>query len=164
MSPFSFSNKYGEFILSLIQGYNHRKYWRRRAKVVSPVSGTPLLLKLYYLFWIKRIDSRKLCSFGTNLNAGATFAEPPHLPHGPNGIIVGHDVKIGRNVRIFQQVTIAHGGVVIGDNVVIGAGAKVLPGVTIGSNCKIGANAVVVENVPDGATVVLQKPRIITKS
>jgi serine O-acetyltransferase len=55
------------------------------------------------------------------------------------------------------------GGVKIGNNVLIGAGAKILPGVTIGNNVKIGANAVVVEDIPDGATVVLQKPRIIVK-
>ncbi len=55
------------------------------------------------------------------------------------------------------------GGVEIGDNVFIGAGAKILSGVTIGNNVKIGANAVVVEDIPDNATVVLQKPRIITK-
>lgn len=49
----------------------------------------------------------------------------------------------------------------IGDNTELGAGAKVLPGVTVGSNCHIGANAVVVEDVPDYATCVLPKPRII---
>lgn len=55
------------------------------------------------------------------------------------------------------------GGVKIGDNVLIGAGAKILPRVHIGDNVKIGANCVVVEDIPDGATVVLQKPRIIIK-
>jgi hypothetical protein len=45
----------------------------------------------------------------------------------------------------------------------IGAGAKILPGVSIGNNVKVGANAVVVEDVPDNATVVLPKPRIILK-
>ena len=86
---------------------------------------------------------------------------PPHLPHGLNGIIVGHDAIIGRDCTIFQQVTIAHGGVRIGDNVLIGAGAKILPQVSIGNNVKIGANCVVVEDIPDNATVVLPKPRII---
>lgn len=43
-----------------------------------------------------------------------------------------------------------------------GAGSKVLKGVTIGSNVRVGANAVVIEDIPDGATVVLQRPRIIT--
>lgn len=88
---------------------------------------------------------------------------PPILPHGPNGIIVAHDAKIGREVTIFQQVTIAQGGVVIGDNVILGAGSKILPGVHIGNKAKIGANAVVIEDIPDGATCVLQRPRIIIK-
>lgn len=71
---------------------------------------------------------------------------PPLLPHGFNRIIVGHDAKIGANVVIFQGVTISHGGCVIGDNV------------TLGANC------VVIEDIPDGATCVLNKPRIIIKN
>lgn len=163
MKPFSFSNRLGLWLLSFIQGYSHNKYWRRRKIVTNPHNKTWLPIKLYYLWWIKRIDGRKLCSFGTNLNSGASFTEPPHLPHGPNGIIVGHDLSVGRNVTIFQQVTIMHGGGCIGDNVIIGAGAKVLPGVKIGHNCKIGANAVVIEDIPPFSTVVLQRPRIILK-
>lgn len=46
----------------------------------------------------------------------------------------------------------------------IGAGAKILPGVTISHNVKVGANCVVVEDVPDNATVVLPKPRIIVQA
>lgn len=165
MKPFSPTNKFGIYILGIIQGYNHKKYWRRREFVINPNSKASLLRKLYYLYYIKKVDSRKCCSFGTNLNAGAYFQEPPLLPHGPNGIIVGHDVRIGKNVTIHQQVTIMHTGVkegtVIGDNVVIGAGAKILPGVKIGHDVKIGANAIVVEDIPPYATVVLQKPRII---
>ena len=94
---------------------------------------------------------------------GAQFATPPHLPHRPHGIIVGHDAKVGAGCIIYHQVTIAHGGVYIGDNVTIGAGAKILPHVHIGNYCKIGANAVVVENMPDYSTCVMQKPRIIIK-
>ncbi|MGL4993843.1 MAG: serine O-acetyltransferase [Bacteroidales bacterium] len=97
------------------------------------------------------------------LIVGLTSYAPPHLPHGPNGIVVGHDVQIGRNVTIFQQVTIAHGNVVIGDNCLIGAGAKILPNVRIGNNVKIGANCVVVEDIPDNATVVMPKPRVIVR-
>lgn len=103
-------------------------------------------------------------SFGTNLNAGAKFATFPNLPHGLNGIIVGHDVTIGFNCTIYQQVTIMHGGgCTIGDNVLIGAGAKILGHVRIGNNCRIGANCVVIEDIPDNTTCVLPKPRIITK-
>lgn len=45
----------------------------------------------------------------------------------------------------------------------LGAGVKVLDNVTIGNNVRIGLNAVVIEDIPDDATVVLQRPRIITK-
>ena len=86
------------------------------------------------------------------------------MPHGPNGIIIGHDAKIGKNVSIHQQVTIEHGGVVIGDNVLLGAGCKVLGGVHIGNNAKVGANAVVIEDIPDNATCVLTRPRIIIRN
>lgn len=51
----------------------------------------------------------------------------------------------------------------ISDNVMLGAGAKILPNVSIGNNVKVGANCVVVEDVPNGATVVLPKSRIIIK-
>ena len=163
MKPFSFQHKLGRVLLSWIQHYNHEKYWKRRDIVINPNDKTYLLLKLYYLYYIKRTDAYHNCSFGTNLNSGAYFATPPHLPHGPKGIIVGHDVRIGANSIIYQQVTIAQGGVKILNNVLIGAGAKILPGVSIGINVKVGANAVVVEDVPDNATVVLPKPRIILK-
>ncbi len=163
MKTFSFSNKFGIWVMGIINSYNHNKYWKRRNIVTDPQNKTSLFLKLYYLWRIKRTDSKKLCSFGTNLNSGSKFETPPLLPHGPNGIIVGHDIHIGRNVTIFQQVTIAHGGGRIGDYVMIGAGAKILSGVNIGHHSKIGANAVVVEDVTPYSTVVLQKPRIITK-
>ena len=131
--------------------------------MVNPLSKKPWLLRLYYLWWIKRIDAKHHCSFGTNLNAGASFSSPPFLPHGPNGIICGHDVKVGANCIIYHQVTIAGGNVTIGDCTELGAGAKVLPNVTIGSHCHVGANAVVVENMPDYSTCVMQRPRIILK-
>lgn len=148
--------------MSFIRGYNHSKYWRRRGIVVDPNNHTCILMKLYFLWYIKRIDSRFGCSFGTNLNSGSKFATPPLLPHGPYGIIVGHNWDIGKRCVIYHQVTLAGGGS-IGDNCMFGAGAKVLGGVKIGNNVKVGLNAIVVENVPDNATVVLHKPRIIIK-
>lgn len=109
MKPFSPESRFGKWVMSIIQGYDHAGYWRMRAVVVDPDDKTPLLLKLWYLYKIKRMDARHGCSFGTNLHAGAAFAMPPRLPHGPVGIFVGHDVRVGANVTIFQQVTIAHG-------------------------------------------------------
>ncbi|MEI3069966.1 MAG: DapH/DapD/GlmU-related protein [Prevotella sp.] len=56
------------------------------------------------------------------------------------------------------------GGVKIGDNVMLGAGSKILNGVTIGDNAKVGANCVVVQDIPADATCVLPKSRIIIKN
>lgn len=82
--------------MGIIGGYNHDKYWKRRAIVVNPQNKTSLLLKSYYLFCIMRKDAKFGCSFGTNLNSGTYFESPPILPHGPYGIILGHDWKIGK--------------------------------------------------------------------
>lgn len=161
MRPFSKkNNKNGLKIISLIRGYNHEKYWKRRAIVVDPNNKTPTIIKLYYLFYIKKKDFKFGCSFGTNLNQGARFETPPILPHGPYGIICGHNWEIGKNCTIYHQVTLAGNGS-IGDNCLIGAGAKILNNVSIGNNVKIGLNAVVIEDIPDNSTVVLPRPRIL---
>lgn len=115
------------------------------------------------MYYIKKIDAWHGCSFGTNVHSGAFFKTPPKLPHGPSGIFVGHDVKIGSNCTIFHQVTIAHGGGMIGDNVTLGAGSKVLAGVNISNGAKIGANCVVCDDIPPFSTCVMPKPRIITR-
>lgn len=153
----------GLYIREAVQHYHHNKYWKRRSIVVDASNQAPLIIKLYYLWYIKKTDAYHNCSFGTNLNAGAKFKSPPILPHGPNGIIIGPNCSIGFNCTIFQQVTIMGGGN-IGDNVLLGAGAKTLPNIIIGDNVKIGANCIAVENIPNNCTVVLTKPRIIQKT
>lgn len=156
-------SKLARFLWYRIRHYNHDKYWKRREIVINPQTKASKLIKLYYLYYIKKTDAYHNYSFGTDINYGAKFATPPILYHGPNGIIVGHDSTIGCQCVIMQQVTIGIGGVKIDDNVFIRAGAKILKGVTIGNNCWIGANAVVVEDMPDNTTCVLQKPRIISR-
>ena len=141
-----------------VQHYNPSKYWRRRSVVIDSESRVPKLIRLYYLYYIKRCDAFNCASMGTNLGEGAFFAEPPVMPHGLNGVIVSYYAKIGRNCQIMQQVTIAQAdnntSATIGNNVFIGAGAKIIGNVTIGDNVKIGANAVVVSDVPSNCTVV----------
>jgi serine O-acetyltransferase len=73
------------------------------------------------------------------------------------GIVVNTEVRAGKNLVIEHGVTIgAEKGKspVLGDNVFIGAGAKIIGGVRIGNDVKIGANAVVTKDLPDGATAV----------
>lgn len=156
------------FILSCIQHYNHKKYWEMRKEVVNPNSPKSKLVRLYYLYKIKKSDAFNVASMGTNLGSGAHFETPPNLPHHLNGIIVSHYAKIGKNCTIHQQVTIGqsegNGAPIIGDNVMIGAGAKIIGNVKIGNNVKIGANAVVVKDVPDNATAVGVPARIILKN
>ena len=80
------------------------------------------------------------------------------------GIMMGKRVKIGARCKIRHQVTIAGGaggGATIGDDVQIGAGAKIIGPVHIGNRVRIGANAVVVKDVPDDATVVGIPARVV---
>jgi serine O-acetyltransferase len=89
-----------------------------------------------------------------------------HFGHNGLGIVLDHRCVIGDNVRIDQQVTIGirwdeAAAPVIGSNVRIGAGAKVLGSIRIGDNVRIGANAVVLTDVPSGATAVGVPARII---
>ena len=165
MTYFTLDKKIGNIFLkkiyNIIKHYDHEKYWRRRSLLIDPKNRLPLIVKFFYLYYIKKTDSYHNSSFGTNIGSGALFMTSPNLPHGPSGIFVGHDTIVGSNCTIFHQVTLAHGNVMIGNNVMIGAGAKILPNVTIGDNVRIGANCVVVEDIPSNSTVVLSKPRII---
>ena len=133
----------------------------------QPQSRKSKLTRLWYLYRIKRADAFANASMGTDLGAGAQFASPPILFHHLNGIIISHYARFGKNVTIFQQVTVTEGpnqtSATIGDNVVIGAGAKILGAVHIGDGAKIGANAVVVSDVPAYATAVGVPARIILK-
>lgn len=150
------------------QHYNHDKYWSWREKVIDPDCKLPALVKLWYLYWIKKCDACNNATMGTHIGYGADFLSPPNLPHGLYGIVVSHNASVGRNCTIFHQVTIGEtrgGGTApkIGDNVIIGAGARIFGGVTIGNNVSIGANAVVVHDVPDNATVHAPEGIVIQK-
>ncbi len=85
------------------------------------------------------------------------------------GIVVSHETKIGRNCNINQGVTIGktyggkHPGTpIIGNNVYLGPGSKVIGGITIGDNVMVGANAVVTSPVPDNAVVVGVPARVVS--
>lgn len=88
------------------------------------------------------------------------------LPH-PIGVVIHHEAKIGPDCRLFQQVTIGTGpkpGLPrLGARVWVGAGAKILGGVVIGDDAIIGANAVVITDIPEGSVAVgipaVVKPR-----
>lgn len=92
------------------------------------------------------------------------------LPHQGIGIVIGPKTVIGNNVTIYQNVTIGarangegYAAPIIGDNVVIGAGAAILGNVKIGNNVYIGANAVVLNDIEDSSTAVGVPAKIVKR-
>ncbi len=97
---------------------------------------------------------------GVEIHPAATIGRGLFIDHG-TGVVIGETAVLGNNVTLFQGVTLGGTGKergkrhpTIGDNVVIGAGAKVLGNIQIGSDSIIGANAVVIRDVPEHSTVV----------
>ncbi|MDD4869235.1 MAG: serine acetyltransferase [Kiritimatiellae bacterium] len=90
------------------------------------------------------------------IGRGAQFGPAFVMIHS-YGVVINSSVKGGSNIKLEHAVTIGaekSESPVLGDNIFIGAGAKIIGGIKIGNNVKIGANAVVVDDVPDGATAV----------
>ena len=97
---------------------------------------------------------------GIEIHPGAEIGEGFFIDHGM-GVVIGETTIIGNNVLLYQGVTLGGTGKergkrhpTIGNNVVVGAGAKVLGNITIGDNSYIGSNAVVIKDVPANSTVV----------
>lgn len=97
---------------------------------------------------------------GIEIHPGATIGKGLFIDHGM-GVVIGETAVIGDNCLLYQGVTLGGTGKdkgkrhpTLGDNVLVGAGAKVLGPFTVGSNVKIAANAVVLNAIPDNCTAV----------
>lgn len=97
---------------------------------------------------------------GIEIHPGAQIGKRFFIDHGM-GVIIGETAVVGDDVLLYQGVTLGGTGLqkgkrhpTVGNNVVIGAGAKVLGNIRVGDNSYIGANAVVIKDVPDNSTVV----------
>lgn len=104
---------------------------------------------------------------GIEIHPGATIGRRFFIDHGM-GVVIGETAEIGDDVLLYQGVTLGGTGneqgkrhPTLGNNVVVGTGAKVLGSITIGNNVKIGAGSVVVRPVPDNSTVVGIPGRIV---
>ena len=104
---------------------------------------------------------------GIEIHPGATIGRRFFIDHGM-GVVIGETTEIGDDVLIYQNVTLGGTGnergkrhPTLGNNVVVGTGAKVLGGIRIGNNVKIGAGSVVVHPVPDHSTVVGIPGRVV---
>ena len=97
---------------------------------------------------------------GIEIHPKAKIGNRVFIDHG-EGVVIGETAEVGDDVLIYQQVTLGGTGKehgkrhpTIGNNVVLGAGAKVLGNIKVGNNVRIGAGSVVIDDVPDNSTVI----------
>jgi serine O-acetyltransferase len=103
---------------------------------------------------------------GIEIDHGAEIGEGTVFIHG-NGIVIGTGAKVGRDCRLFHQVTIGtqdgHTYPTLGDRVTCYPGAKIIGDITVGDDAVIGANAVVLNDVASGS-VVAGNPAVVIRS
>ena len=123
--------------------------------------------KHYFLArWISQRCVRKT---GIEIHPGAKIGKRFFIDHGV-GVVIGETTEIGDDVTLYQGVTLGGTGKdtgkrhpTIGNNVMVGAGAKVLGPIKIGNNCKVAAGAVVLDNIPDDSTAVGVPARVVRR-
>lgn len=129
----------------------HARQFHRLAHALH-VRGVPLIPRL--------ISHLSRFLTGIEIHPGAKIGEGLFIDHGM-GVVIGETTVIGDNCTLYQGVTL--GGTstrrtkrhpTLGNNVVVGAGARLIGAITVGDNARIGAGSVVVSNVPPNATVV----------
>jgi serine O-acetyltransferase len=106
---------------------------------------------------------------GIEIHPAAELGPGLFIDHGM-GVVIGETAEVGRNVTLLQGVTLGGTSLkrekrhpTLGDNVVVGAGAKIIGGFRIGDNSRIGAGSVVVREVPPNAVVVGVPGRVTYK-
>ncbi len=107
---------------------------------------------------------------GIEIHPGAKIGRRFFIDHG-EGVVIGETTIIGDDVLIYQQVTLGGTGKesgkrhpTLGNNIIVGAGAKILGNITIGDFVRIGAGSVVVEDVPERSTVVGVPGRVVHRA
>lgn len=118
------------------------------------------LYKIRLFFLARLISQFNRLLTGIEIHPGAKIGSDVMIDHGM-GVVIGETCEIGNNVLIYQGVTLGGTGKdtgkrhpTIGNNVLIGAGAKVLGPIVIGDNVKIGSGSVVLRDVSSNSTVV----------
>ena len=150
-------------ILSFFVFLKYKSIWNMKEYLLKNDKESGIVASVYSHYINKQ---------GSYIGIRSSFENIPYFPHGLMGIFISDMSQIGKNAIIFQQVTIGadrlidsnnQGNPTIGDNVYIGAGAKIIGNVKIGNNCRIGANAVVYKDMPDNSVAVASPTRIIQK-
>ena len=123
--------------------------------------------KLYFLArWVSQRASRRT---GIEIHPAAQIGKRFFIDHG-TGVVIGETAIIGDDVTIYQGVTLGGTGKdvgkrhpTIGNNVMIGSGAKVLGPLNIGDNSRIAAGAVVLSDIPSNSTAVGVPARVVKR-
>ncbi|ABQ30970.1 MULTISPECIES: serine O-acetyltransferase [Acidiphilium] len=158
------------FLRETIRAYRQRDPAARsdlEVLLCYPGLHAVLLHRVAHWFWQRRlrlagrfISHLARMATGIEIHPGATIGRRCMIDHGM-GVVIGETAVVGDDVYLYHQVTL--GGTSsergkrhpsVANNVIIGAGAKVLGNILIGENARIGANAVVVADVPANTTVV----------
>lgn len=120
------------------------------------------------MFFTARLISQISRFFtGIEIHPGAQIKGALFIDHGA-GVVIGETAVIGDKVTIYHGVTLGGTGKetgkrhpTVGDNVVIGSGAKILGSINIGNDVKVGANAVVLKDVKSNSTIVGDKAKVV---
>ncbi len=127
------------------------------------------LYKKEHYFSARAISQGAKMITGIEIHPGATIGKGLMIDHG-TGVVIGETAEIGDNCTIYQGVTLGGTGKdvgkrhpTLGNNVMVGAGAKVLGPFYIGDNTKIAANAVVLEEIPENCTAVGIPAKIVRR-
>ncbi len=122
------------------------------------------------LFLARWLSQRAVRKTGIEIHPGATIGKRFFIDHG-TGVVIGETTEIGDDVTLYQGVTLGGTGKdtgkrhpTIGNNVMIGAGAKVLGPFKVGDNSNIAAGAVVLDEVPPNSTAVGVPARVVKRN
>jgi serine O-acetyltransferase len=136
-----------------VRAYRRANWWYKRGHV-------------FIARWISQRAVRKT---GIEIHPGATIGKKLFIDHG-SGVVIGETAEIGDNCTIYQGVTLGGTGKdvgkrhpTLGNNVMVGSGAKVLGPFKVGDNSKIASNAVVLKEVPPNSTAVGIPARVVMK-
>ncbi len=129
----------------------HAVIWHRVAR---------FFYRIKFKFVARCISQIVRRSTGIEIHPGAQIGKNLFIDHGA-GVVIGETSVIGDNCTIYQNATLGGTGKecnkrhpTLKNNVIVGAGAKILGNITIGNNVKVGANSTVLKDVPDNCTVV----------
>lgn len=118
-------------------------------------------------FIARAISQRSRHRTGVEIHPGATIGKGLFIDHGM-GVVIGETAVIGDNCTIYQNVTLGGTGKhtgkrhpTLGNNVMVGSGAKVLGPFTVGDGARVAAGAVVLDAVPENATAVGVPARVV---